>query len=178
MKTRISKILLSIVGVFLLVSIGCSTGIDANYAAYTEAMKAQFAHEEKPLMKLDLYESGKVKGIEMNQQHQIVQLQQKRPSPIWGIVGQGLHYAGIFGTIWAAGHSLDNIIEDVAKYGGHNITIGNGNNWSGGRDANVAFGGGVNLEGNTNTFNPLDPTTSTSTATATGEFSIESRITK
>jgi len=143
---RITIVLL----VLFFILTGCATHLDPNYRAYTEAMKAQFTREDKPLVKIELYPDGKVKTIEMRSPKKFVNIQQKRPSPAWGLLGNALKIAGGVGTVYTIGHSLGNILESVGKSAGGNINIGKGNTWSSGRDTNTSFGGGVSSSNNTN----------------------------
>lgn len=145
---------------------GCgSRRVDANYAAYMETYKAFASREQKPLVDVQVDNNGKIKGFKMYERQQIPRIQQKQAGPGWRLVGGALRIAGIFGSIWAVGHSLDNIVESVSRSAGGNISIGDGNNWSAGKDINQALGGGVNVQGNTTYSSPDYSTPESNTGT-------------
>jgi len=171
-------VLMIITAFFSLPFYGCgSRRVDANYAAYMETYKAFAAKEQKPLVDVQVDKDGKIKGFKMYERQQIPRIQQKQMSPAWRLVGGALKIAGVFGSIWAVGHSLDNIVESVSRSAGGNINIGDGNTWTAGKDINQALGGGVNVQGNTTLSSPFndaseecctDTGTGTSTSTSTG----------
>ena len=144
---------LSIVGFF---GCGGSRRPDANYAAYTETIKAYASREIKPIVDVQLDESGRIKGFKMYPQPKMPNIQQARPHPGWGLAAGALRMAGIFGGIWAVGNSLENIVDSVATHSGGNISIGDNNAWTAGKDVNAAYGGGVSVNGNTTYSSPFN----------------------
>ena len=154
-----------------LVLLGCASDKPSgDYIAYTETMKAFAAREQQPLMDLQLFPNGTIRGIKMNQQAQIPNIQQARPSPAWGLASKALGVAGTFGAIWAVGNSLENIVDSVSANSGSSISVGDNNSWEAGRDVTQSLGGGVSIDGNTNIFTDnsgMIPDTGTFTYTNT-----------
>jgi len=56
-------------------------------------------------------------------QHKTAQVQQARPHPAWGILGNAVNLVGKVGTIWAAGEAARGLADTVGKSAGHNTTI-------------------------------------------------------
>ena len=83
--------------------------------------------------------------------------------------------AGVATSIWLGGKALENIVDSVASHSGGNIAIGDNNSWQAGKDVNAAYGGGINVEGNTTYSSPFNdsseqccPELGTGTGTGTG----------
>jgi len=147
---------------------GCgSRRVDANYSAYMETYKAFANREQKPLVDVQVDANGKIKGFKMYERQQMPRIAQKQAHPGWRLVGGALKIAGIFGSIWAVGHSMENIVEAVGNNANGGINIGDNNTWSAGKDVNAAYGGSVNVEGNTTSYSPFNDY-STGVETGTG----------
>jgi hypothetical protein len=130
--------------------------VNPDYAAYTETIKAYAQREVKPLVDVKIGADGKITGFAMYPQPKMPNVQQARPHPGWALAGGALRMAGIFGSIWVAGHTLENIIDSVSQNTGNSINIGDNNSWEAGKDVNAAYGGGVSVSGNTTSYSPFN----------------------
>jgi len=155
---------------------GCaSRHVDADYAAYTEAYKAFATKEQKPLVDVTIGTDGKIRGFKLYERQPMPRIAQRQPSPMWGLASKALGVAGVATSIWLGGKALENIVDSVASHSGGNIAIGDNNSWQAGKDVNAAYGGGINVEGNTTYSSPFNdsseqccPELGTGTGTGTG----------
>ena len=105
-----------IILLFLILPLaGCSLlrppAADPNYAAYARTMQVQFQAAREPLVNIQLSDEGKITGIVVNQPAQLIQVQQKKDHPGYRLAGSVVKMAGIVGSIFMVGESLEGVIE-------------------------------------------------------------------
>ena len=118
--------------IVLLVMVGCTT-MNPNYAAYLK-------EASQPLVRVDVDENGKIKSFVVGNPY----VQQEKDHPAWRVAGQAIGALGMVGGIWVAGQSLGNIVSEVGKNSGHNMTMQNSGS------GNIGTGSGQT--GNISTF--------------------------
>ena len=127
--------------VLLTLVAGCAT-MNPNYQAYLAAAG-------KPLVQVDVDENGKIKSFIVGNPY----LQQEKDHPAWRVAGQAIGALGMVGGIWVAGQSLGNIVSEVGKNSGHNMTMQNSGSW------NIGTGSGQtgNITTSTETISGMMP---------------------
>jgi hypothetical protein len=179
--------------------VGCASNgprqIDPNYSAYVAAMQAQVMREEKPMVKFDMTDDGKLKGLEVYAPRQIVPIQQKRPDaphPGWAVANGLVRAATIVGGIWAAGDAMQGILGAASGGGTYigsnntNSTLNDTSAWSYNPGSNNSMGGNGTFNQPGNTYSPtgevvtdggasgsVSQTTTTSTTDSSGSYNTD-----
>lgn len=91
-------------------SFGGAKVVDPDYQAYATAIQAQLTAAQKPLVDIKVDADGRISAITMNQPPRYIQVEQKRPHPVWAVTSSLVRVAGVVGGIWATGEALEGVI--------------------------------------------------------------------
>lgn len=124
------KRLISLVVLFMFAfttgcaSFGGAEVIDPDYAAYTATVQSQLTASQKPLVDIKVDSDGRISAITMNQPPRYIQVEQKRPHPVWKAIETTMRVVAPIGMIWA---TFDGAAELVSASGGTTTNINSGN---------------------------------------------------
>lgn len=139
---------------------GCAaTTPDANYAAYTTAIRAQAEAGRQPTLDLQFDEIGRVKAIKTYAPPQAVKIEQAAPHPGWGVLGKAVSVAGNVGAVFGIANAVVDVTRAAAGAGGTHVAAG----------GDITATDSVNTAGRdySHTYSPETTTTTTTTTTDT-----------